>query len=87
MERDMRLLVAIFLMLTFTVFSFGAADALSWNNVRLAAISINGDGAIRHLSGQVQIETNAVLIRADQADYNSQTHEVNASGSVKITLK
>ncbi len=83
----MRLLVAVFLMLSFTAFSFGAADALSWNNVQLTAVSMRSDGAIRHLRGKIQIETNAVLIRADQADYNSQTHEVSASGNVKITLK
>ena len=68
---NMRLLAWICLMLSFTVFSFGASDTLRRNNVELTAINISGDGAIRHLSGQAQIETNAVLIRADQADYNS----------------
>lgn len=83
----MRLLVATFLALSFTASSFGRADSLSSGDVHLAAINMRSDGAIRHLSGQVQIETNAVLIRADQADYNSQTHEVNATGNVHITLK
>lgn len=45
------------------------------------------DGPIRHYAGNVRIETPAVLITADRADFNARTNEVLARGDVHIKLK
>ena len=39
------------------------------------------------LSGKVTIETDTILIHADQADYNENAGEILAHGDVRIKLK
>jgi lipopolysaccharide assembly outer membrane protein LptD (OstA) len=55
---------------------------------RLAALNIERGAAypsVVHLNGQVEIRTNGFILRADNADYNETTGEVEAHGSVKVT--
>jgi lipopolysaccharide assembly outer membrane protein LptD (OstA) len=42
---------------------------------------------IRRLQGDVRIETAAISLRANEATYNPKTHEINARGDVRVTLK
>ena len=44
-------------------------------------------GTVRHMSGHVTIETDAILLHADTADYDESTEEVVAHGDVRIQLK
>lgn len=41
--------------------------------------------SIAHLKGNVQIRANGFILRADQADYDEESGEIKASGSVTIT--
>jgi len=44
-------------------------------------------GAVIHLSGHVVIETDALLLHADTADFNTRSKEIAAHGDVQIQLK
>jgi lipopolysaccharide assembly outer membrane protein LptD (OstA) len=66
--------------------------ALAQTPVRRGEIKITAayqekDGAIRHLTGQVTVETEAVIIQASQADINQDTGEIRSHGDVTIKLK
>ena len=55
---------------------------------RLAAFSIergNSYPSVVHLKGTVEIRTNGFILRADEADYDENTGEVEARGTVKVT--
>ena len=41
--------------------------------------------SIVHLKGQVEIRADGFILRADEADYNENTGEVEARGTVKVT--
>ena len=45
------------------------------------------NGRTRHLSGHVKIETDAVILQADDVNYNDDTQELVAHGDVHIKLK
>jgi len=45
------------------------------------------NGHVRHLSGSVLIETDAMTLRADEADINEETAEILPRGDVRIKLK
>lgn len=69
-----------------------AALALAQTPIPRGAAVVTADGqqqhgAVRHLTGHVKIETNAVLLQADQVDYNDNTGEILAHGDVRIKLK
>lgn len=55
--------------------------------VRITADQMGNNGAVRRLSGHVTIETDAVLVRADDVDYNDDTGEIVAHGDVHVKLK
>ena len=55
---------------------------------RLAAIDIERGlpyPSVVHLKGSVEIRTNGFILHADEADYDEDTGEVEARGSVKVT--
>jgi lipopolysaccharide assembly outer membrane protein LptD (OstA) len=82
---------------TFLACCFGVAVAavgvsqetqhLHPEQVNMTADSITRQGAVTHLSGNVRVETNAVLLSADSADFDSGTREIKARGNVTVNLK
>jgi lipopolysaccharide assembly outer membrane protein LptD (OstA) len=44
-------------------------------------------GAVISLSGHVIIETDALQLRADSADFNTNSKEIVAHGDVRVQLK
>jgi lipopolysaccharide assembly outer membrane protein LptD (OstA) len=44
-------------------------------------------GDVRHLIGHVRIESDAVLLQADDVNYNDDTGEIVAHGEVHLKLK
>jgi lipopolysaccharide assembly outer membrane protein LptD (OstA) len=42
---------------------------------------------MRHLKGSVVIETDSMVLRTDEADYNEDTSELTTRGAVNIKLK
>jgi lipopolysaccharide assembly outer membrane protein LptD (OstA) len=55
--------------------------------VEITADQMNNNGTVRHLVGHVTIESDVVLVRADDADYNDNTGEIVAHGDVHVKLK
>jgi len=53
----------------------------------IEARSQSQTGNVAHLLGSVRIETEAVVVRADRADFNEDTEEISADGNVRIKLK
>jgi lipopolysaccharide assembly outer membrane protein LptD (OstA) len=51
----------------------------------LAAVSMTQEGDVFHLKGAVEIRTDTVLLKADEASYNHETGEIEAHGDVKVT--
>jgi lipopolysaccharide assembly outer membrane protein LptD (OstA) len=49
------------------------------------AVSATNEGDIFHLKGDVEIRTDSILLRADEANYNHATGEIDAHGDVKVT--
>ena len=56
-------------------------------DVTVTATHTVRDGSTMRLSGQVTIETEAVIVQASQADFNQDTREIQARGDVTIKLK
>jgi lipopolysaccharide assembly outer membrane protein LptD (OstA) len=56
-------------------------------DVMISADRAERTGAVRHLAGHVTIETDAVTLRADEADLNDDTGEILAHGDVRVKLK
>ena len=57
------------------------------DEVVITADSQVAEGPLRHLSGHVVIETDKMLLKADQADYNEDTLEITAHGHATVKLK
>jgi lipopolysaccharide assembly outer membrane protein LptD (OstA) len=53
----------------------------------VAAVSATHDGEIFNLKGEVEIRTDTILLRADEATYNHATGEIEAHGDIKVTPK
>jgi lipopolysaccharide assembly outer membrane protein LptD (OstA) len=51
----------------------------------LTAVSATQEGDVFHLKGAVEIRTDSILLKADEADYNHETGEIEARGNVKVT--
>jgi lipopolysaccharide assembly outer membrane protein LptD (OstA) len=51
----------------------------------LMAVSTTHEGDVFHLKGAVEIRTDTILLKADEASYNHETGEIDAHGDVKIT--
>lgn len=45
------------------------------------------NGPVRHLVGHVTFETEAMILRADKAEFNENTQEIVAQGDVRVKLK
>jgi LPS-assembly protein len=57
----------------------GAPDA---NHVHIESVTQDAIGVIRHLRGNVRLETSDMLLRADELDYNTETGDAEARGHV-----
>ncbi|MEQ1947643.1 MAG: LPS assembly protein LptD [Bryobacteraceae bacterium] len=57
----------------------GAPDA---EHVFIEAVTQEVDGSLRHLRGNVRIETSEMQLKADEVDYNADTGGVEARGHV-----
>jgi len=51
----------------------------------LRAVSTTHEGDVFHLKGAVEIRTDTILLKADEASYNHETGEIDAHGDVKVT--
>ena len=69
-----------------TVLAF-AQTTVRHGEAVVTADRVEQTGAVRHLSGKVTIETDAVLLHADQVDYNDATGDIVAHGEVHLKLK
>lgn len=56
-------------------------------DITLTAASINREGSVVRLKGQARVETNEVLLSADEADYHTDTREVEARGNVRVKFR
>lgn len=56
-------------------------------DVSVRAARITRQGPVHQLRGNAMLETSAVSIRADEIDYNQDTNEIDARGSVHVKLK
>jgi lipopolysaccharide assembly outer membrane protein LptD (OstA) len=74
------------LVLCVTVFAL-AQTPVRHGEFRITAASADQAGPIRHLSGNVTIETDTFLLHADQADFNEGSQEILARGEVRIKVK
>jgi lipopolysaccharide assembly outer membrane protein LptD (OstA) len=68
------------------VFAF-AQKPVPHGTYNVTAMSMETNGPVRHLSGKVTIESDTILLNADQADYNLDTGEIVAHGEVRVKLK
>jgi LPS-assembly protein len=57
----------------------GAPDA---EHVHIESVTQDAVGVIRHLRGNVRLETSDMLLRADELDYNTETGDAEARGHV-----
>jgi len=73
------------LLASFTVLAF-AQTPVGRDEISISADSQVVDGAVRHLSGHVVIETDGMVLKADQADFNVDTLEITASGHAQVKL-
>ena len=78
------------LLLLSLVFSF-AALGLEQTTVDYGHVAITADrqekvGALVRCRGQVEIATGNTLLRADEADFHSDTGEIELRGNVRVKL-
>src|SRR5690242_3194536 len=52
--------------------------------VAVEALTQEADGPLRHLRGNVRLETQEMLLTADEVDYNQETGDAEARGHVKF---
>jgi len=57
----------------------GAPDA---DHVHIESVTQDAVGVMRHLRGNVRLETSDMLLRADELDYNTETGDAEARGHV-----
>jgi len=57
----------------------GAPDA---EHVHIESVTQEAEGVVRHLRGNVRMETSDMLLRADELDYNTETGDAEARGHV-----
>ena len=56
-------------------------------NISLTATAIQRQAPIVQLRGNVEIKTKDMILRADEADYDQNTGEIEARGAVRIKLE
>ncbi len=54
------------------------------NIVDIDANTQDSDGTLKHLRGNVKLETTEMVLRADAVDYNSETGDAEARGNVRF---
>ncbi len=57
-------------------------EAPDAEHVLIRSVTQEVDGVMRHMRGMVHIETNDMLLTADELDYNSESGDVSARGHV-----
>jgi lipopolysaccharide assembly outer membrane protein LptD (OstA) len=78
-------------LLLLTLLSCSAALALEQTTVDYGHVAITADrqekdGALVRCRGQVEIATGNTLLRADEADFHSDTGEIELRGNVRLKL-
>jgi lipopolysaccharide assembly outer membrane protein LptD (OstA) len=91
---DMRFLPVLFLALSFAVGAgsgiraekptIRVQQALHNPEAIVIAVSATHEGDTFHLKGDVEIRTDTILLKADEASYNHATGEIDAHGDVKV---
>jgi hypothetical protein len=69
------------------VFSCVGRSQQANHELGMMAIQMQTDGSVHRLSGQVVIETKAITIQTQKAEYNENTGEIVTHGDTTITLK
>jgi lipopolysaccharide assembly outer membrane protein LptD (OstA) len=64
-----------------------AQTPLPHGEIHIEALKQEMTGSVAHLSGNVTIETDTVLLHADRVDFDQDTHEIVADGNVRLKLK
>ena len=75
------------LLISFVAVLAFAQKPLHHDEVFVSADQQEKDGHMTHLIGHVTIETDAMELRADSADFNVDTKEIAPHGDVRIKLK
>jgi lipopolysaccharide export system protein LptA len=57
------------------------------DEVTVTADSVETNGATRHLAGHVRIETDQIVLNANDAEYNADTGQILVRGDSSIKLK
>ena len=78
-------------LLVLSLLSCSAALALEQTTVDYGHVAITADrqerdGALVRCRGQVEIATGNTLLRADEADFHSDTGEIELRGNVRLKL-
>ena len=61
-------------------------SAVNYGQVTIKAEHQEKDGALIRCRGQVEIATGNTLLRADEADFHSDTGEIELRGNVRVKL-
>jgi lipopolysaccharide assembly outer membrane protein LptD (OstA) len=64
-----------------------AQTPIQRGELRIMSLTQERAGSVIHLTGKVMVETDSMVLQADEADYNSDTREIRAKGAVHIKLK
>jgi len=64
-----------------------AQPAVRHDEIHVTADRIVNEGHIRHLSGNVVMETDTMVLRASDVDYDDDAGEVTARGDVRVKFK
>ena len=78
----------LFLIFGFAVFAIGqtGSNRLSPGEIRMTAMTIDRDISVTHLKGNVEISTDGMVLRSDEADYRLDNREIVARGNVRVKL-
>ena len=80
-------LIACVLTIAASAIGLGQAEKQSQNKQGLTADSIQLEGPVIHLAGNATIETDQIVLKAESADFNRDTQEIQAHGNVSVKLK
>jgi lipopolysaccharide assembly outer membrane protein LptD (OstA) len=86
MSAEVHSMKRIALILCVAVFALAQAP-VRHGEIQIEALKQEETGPVKHLSGNVRIETDAIVLHADRADFNTDTHEIQADGNVRLKLK
>jgi lipopolysaccharide assembly outer membrane protein LptD (OstA) len=63
-----------------------AQTTVDYGHIAITADRQERDGAVVRCRGQVEIATGNTLLRADEADFHSDTREIELRGNVRLKL-